>query len=107
MGDRIPAAGRARHRGPVRGGAAACDAVGPRVTPSSSVHEGVAFAVPAPGRLRIDVRTPLYAVSGHSVRPSCEPPADAPSPEGCHLLRPHRAPLRLTLAVPFRGSELQ
>lgn len=77
------------------------------LTPSSSVDGEVTFTRPAPGRLRIGIATPLYAVSGHSVRPACEPPADAPSPEGCYLVREHRAPLRLTLAVPFDGTELR
>jgi hypothetical protein len=75
------------------------------LTTSSSVDEEVTFTMAAPGRLRIGIETPLYAVSGHSVRPACQPPADAPSPEGCHLLRPLRTPLRLSLAVPFHGSE--
>ncbi len=76
------------------------------LTPTSSISEKVTFAAPSPGRLLVVIETPLYAVYGHSVRPSCQPPADAPSPEGCYLLREHRILLNLSLAVPFQGSEL-
>lgn len=72
-------------------------------TPSSSVSEKVPFSAPAPGRLLVTIQTPLYAVYGHSTRSSCQPPADAPSPEDCYLQREHRIPLSLNLAVPFHG----
>jgi len=75
--------------------------------PSSSVSEKVTFSAPAPGRLVVGVETPLHAVYGHSVRTACQPPADAPSPEGCYLSREHRIPLSLTLTVPFQGTELR
>lgn len=76
-------------------------------TPSSSFSEGVQFSAPSPGRLRIAVATQLYGIRGQSVRPSCVPPADAPSPEGCYLFREHRIPLTLTLTVPWTGAEFQ
>jgi hypothetical protein len=65
------------------------------LTPTSSISEKVTFAAPSPGRLLVVIETPL-----------CQPPADAPSPEGCYLLREHRILLNLSLAVPFQGSEL-
>lgn len=75
-------------------------------TPSSSVTETVTLSAPTEGLMRVVIHTPLYAVYGHSLRPSCQPPADAPSPEGCYLLIEHRVPLRLNLVVPFDGSVL-
>lgn len=77
------------------------------LTPSSSISEVVTFSSPAPGRLHVVIQTPLFAVYGHSVRPSCQPPADAPSPPGCYLQREHRIPLHLTLTVPFDPAALE
>ena len=76
-------------------------------TPSSSVQEGVTFRAVEAGRLLVTIETPLYAVYGHSTRPACQPPADAPSPQGCYLSVEHRIPLKLVLSVPFTGSELE
>jgi hypothetical protein len=76
------------------------------LTPSSSFEEQVVFSIAPGGRLRISMDTPLYAVYGHSTRPRCQPPADAPSPEGCYLLREHRVPLRLELSVPLPGPRI-
>jgi hypothetical protein len=74
-------------------------------TPSSSFSEAVMFSNPTAGRVRVEIDTPLYAVYGHRTRPSCQPPADAPSPPGCHLLREHRVPIRLTFSIPF-GNDI-
>jgi hypothetical protein len=76
------------------------------LTPVSSFKEGVAFKQPAVGRLLVTIDTPMFAVYGHSTRPECKPPADAPSPPGCFLQIEHRIPLRLTLTAPFTGAEL-
>jgi hypothetical protein len=76
-------------------------------TPSSSVTEEVMFEAPAPGMLRIDISTPLYAVSGFSMRPECEPPADAAMAEECYLILRHGIPLHLSLVLPFEGTELR
>jgi hypothetical protein len=77
------------------------------LTPSSSFSEGVVFEVPASGRMRISIETPLYAVSGRSTRPECEPPADAPMAEGCYLTREHRIPLRLRIDAAYDPSALR
>jgi hypothetical protein len=76
------------------------------LTPSSSVKDGVGFQQPAVGRLLVTIETPMFAVYGHSTRPDCKPPADAPSPPGCYLQIEHRIPLRLKLTAPFTGAEL-
>jgi hypothetical protein len=76
------------------------------LTPVSSIAQGVAFKEPAAGRLLVTIDTPMFAVYGHSTRPECKPPADAPTPEGCYLQLEHRIPLRLALTMPFTGAEL-
>jgi hypothetical protein len=76
-------------------------------TPASSVYDEVNFSSPSPGRLQVRIDTPLHGLYGRSTRPACEPPADAPMAEECHLFREHRIPLRLTLTVPFSGTELR
>ncbi|HEY8468885.1 MAG TPA: hypothetical protein VIL18_04540 [Longimicrobiales bacterium] len=70
------------------------------LTPSSAVEEGVTFETPAPSQLWITIRTPLYAIYGHSTRASCEPPADAPYSEECDLQAEHRVPLTVSITVP-------
>jgi len=75
-------------------------------TPSSSFEEQVVIDVSPNGRLLVSIDTPLYAVYGHSTRARCQPPADAPSPEGCYLLREHRVPLRVELSVPIPGPRI-
>jgi|GEM_PF-4145705 len=75
-------------------------------TPSSSFEEQVVIDISPSGRLLVSIDTPLYAVYGHSTRAQCQPPADAPSPEGCYLLREHRVPLRLELSVPIPGPRI-
>jgi hypothetical protein len=77
------------------------------LTPSSSVSQGVTLTQPSTGSLRVQVQTPLYAVYGHSERPVCQPPADAPSPEGCYLLVEHPITLSLTLTAPFDRGQLR
>lgn len=76
-------------------------------TPTSSVRDVVTFDPGANGSVRIFIDTPLYAIGGMSQHPSCQAPADAPSPPGCSLLREHRIPLRLTLRARLDGSALQ
>lgn len=77
------------------------------LTPSSSFSEGVTLEVPAPGRVRISIETPLYAVAGRSKRPECEPPMDAPMAEGCYLTREHRIPLRLRIETGYDPAVLR
>jgi len=76
-------------------------------TPSSSFSDGVLFSSPSSGRLRIAIATELYGLFGHSERPSCVPPADGPSLEGCYLFREHHVPLAVSVTVPWTGAELQ
>lgn len=75
-------------------------------TPTSSVSDGVTFDAAGNG-IRIRIDTPLYAIGGISLHPSCELRADAPAPPGCALSREHAIPLRLTLQVRLDGSELE
>jgi hypothetical protein len=77
------------------------------LTPSSSFREGVVLEVPSSGRMRISIETPLYAVAGRSTRPGCEPPADAPMAEECHLTREHRIPLRLRIDAGYDPAALR
>lgn len=75
-------------------------------TPTSHVRDGVTFEAAGNGvRIRID--TPLYAIGGISLHPSCQPPADAPTPPGCYVHREHGIPLRVTLQALLDGSELE
>ena len=77
------------------------------MTPSSSVEQGVTFSRLPGERMLVSIDTPLFAVYGHSVRPPCQPPADAPTLEGCYLRREHRVPLHLRLSVPFSIAIMQ
>lgn len=76
-------------------------------TPTSSVRETVTFEPVADGGIRIHIDTPLYAIAGRSLHPSCESPADAPAPAGCYVSREHRIPLRPTLRARIDGSALE
>ncbi|MFN0098392.1 MAG: hypothetical protein ACKVS7_06950 [Gemmatimonadaceae bacterium] len=53
------------------------------------------------GRLTVSIDTPLFAVDGHSTRPTCVPPQDAVSEPECYVQRPFAVPLRLTFSVPY------
>lgn len=77
------------------------------MTPASAIATGVTFAEATGNRIKVTIETPLYAIIGHSTRDNCSAPADAPSPEGCYLVREHPVPLRLTLVVPFRSAALE
>ncbi|HEU0014088.1 MAG TPA: hypothetical protein VFQ45_10415 [Longimicrobium sp.] len=78
------------------------------LTPTSTITEGVAFPTPTgPRQLRVEIRTPMYAIHARSTRPSCQPPQDAPAIEGCYLSRPHGIPLRISMTVEFRASALE
>lgn len=76
-------------------------------TPTSSIDSGFSLAQTPTGRLALHIETPLHAVLGNSERATCQPPADAPYPPGCSLIREHRVPLRLTLTVPRDLSALR
>lgn len=76
------------------------------MTPASSIQDGIGLTAPSAGRMRLSVDTPLYAVRGLSTRADCQPPADGPSPPGCHLTREHGIPLALSVTFPFTGSLL-
>lgn len=77
------------------------------LTPSSHVRDLVTFQTEGNGGFRIFIDTPLYAVWGMSLHPSCKAPADAPTPPGCWVVREHPIPLRLTLQARLDGSELE
>lgn len=76
-------------------------------TPTSSVEEAVTFEPAASGSIRIGIDTPLYAISGRSLDPSCQGPLDAPASAECYVTREHAIPLRVTLRARLDGSELQ
>jgi hypothetical protein len=77
------------------------------LTPTSSVSDGVTFAPGPGGRVEIRIEAPLHAITGRSTAPRCEPPADAPMPEGCYLSRPHAIPLSVVLTAPIDAGTLR
>lgn len=77
------------------------------LTPSSHVRDLVTFEPEGNGGVRIFIDTPLYAIGGISLHPSCQPPADGPTPPGCAVSREHPVPLRVTLQARLDGSELE
>lgn len=77
------------------------------LTPVSSFSEGVDLAAWHDGILDVRIKTPLYALYGHSTVKACGYIADAPSPPRCFVHMEHRITLTLTFSARFSASVLQ
>jgi hypothetical protein len=73
-------------------------------TPTSSINRGVEIVAHADGRIRLRVRTPLFALQGRD--PSVMVPADAPAPAGSFFQIRRPFPLDLRLDAPVLDAEL-
>lgn len=70
-------------------------------TPSSSIRRGVEILSSGNGRIRLRVRTPLFALQGRD--PAVMVPADAPAPAGSSFQIRRPFPLDLRLDAPVQG----
>lgn len=77
------------------------------LTPVSSFSEGVELAAWHDGILDVRIKTPLYALYGHSTVKACGYIADAPSPPRCYVHKEHRIMLALTFSARFSPSVLR
>lgn len=77
------------------------------LTPVSSFSEGVELAAWHDGILDVRIKTPLYALYGHSTVKACGYIADAPSPPRCFVHKEHRILLSLTFSALFSPSVLR